>query len=92
MDNRKKISLSYKAVESDEGCRVDLIAASQFKQYSRSHIQRWIKEGNLLVNNQKIKTKQTLFVNDVISVNFLETPVLGDEPEEIPLDLSLIHI
>ena len=87
MDNRKKISLSYKAVESDEGCRVDRIAASQFKQYSRSHIQRWIKEGNLLVNNQKIKTKQTLFVNDVISVNFLEAPVLGDEPEEIPLDI-----
>ena len=87
MDNRKKISLSYKAVESDEGCRVDRIAASQFKQYSRSHIQRWIKEGDLLVNNQKIKAKQTLFVNDVISVNFLETPVLGDEPEEIPLDI-----
>ena len=87
MDNRKKISLSYKAVESDEGCRVDLIAASQFKQYSRSHIQRWIKEGDLLVNNQKIKAKQTLFVDDVISVNFLEAPVLGDEPEEIPLDI-----
>ena len=87
MDNRKKISLSYKAVESDEGRRVDLIAASQFKQYSRSHIQRWIKEGDLLVNNQKIKAKQTLFVDDVISVNFLEAPVLGDEPEEIPLDI-----
>ena len=87
MNNRKKISLSYKAVESDEGRRVDLIAASQFKLYSRSHIQRWIKEGDLLVNNQKIKAKQTLFVDDVISVNFLETPVLGDEPEEIPLDI-----
>ena len=28
-----------------------------------------------------------MFVNDVISVNFLEAPVLVDEPEEIPLDI-----
>lgn len=87
MDNRKKISLKYKAVESDQGFRVDQIAAKQFQEYSRAHIQRWIKEGNLLVNNQKIKAKQALITDDFISVDFWEEPLLADKPEEITLDL-----
>ena len=66
---------------------MDLVAAKQFSDYSRGHIQKWIKNGDLLVNNQEVKTKHSLQLNDVISVDFWEEPQLGDHPEAIPLDI-----
>ena len=66
---------------------MDLVAAKQFSDYSRGHIQKWIKNGDLLVNNQEVKTKHSLQLNDVISVDFWEEPQLGDQPEAIPLDI-----
>ena len=87
MEKKKKISLNYSVLDSDEGLRVDLVAAKQFSDYSRGHIQKWIKNGDLLVNNQEVKTKHSLQLNDVISVDFWEEPQLGDQPEAIPLDI-----
>ena len=87
MENKKKISLDHTVLISDEGYRVDQIAAKQFPDYSRAHIQKWIKDGDLLVNGKKTKAKQTLQINDEISVNFWEEPQLIDLPEDIPLDI-----
>ena len=53
MEKKKKISLNYTVLESDEGYRVDQVVARQFTEYSRGHIQKWIKEGDLLVNGRK---------------------------------------
>ena len=83
MDTKKRISLIYTVLDSDEGDRVDQIAARQFPEYSRGHIQRWIKEGNLLVNNHEIKSKQSLQIHDVISIDFWEEPKLKDLPEDL---------
>ena len=87
LEKKKKISLNYSVLDSDEGLRVDLVAAKQFSDYSRGHIQKWIKNGDLLVNNLEVKTKHSLQLNDVISVDFWEEPQLGDQPEAIPLDI-----
>ena len=87
LEKKKKISLNYSVLDSDEGLRVDLVAAKQFPDYSRGHIQKWIKNGDLLVNNQEVKTKHSLQLNDVISVDFWEETQLGDQPEAIPLDI-----
>ena len=40
-----------------------------------------------MVNNQTVKAKQHLEAEDVISVNFWETPALDDQPENIYLDV-----
>ena len=66
---------------------MDQIAARQFPEYSRGHIQRWIREGNLLVNNHEIKSKQSLHAKDIISIDFWEEPQLMDLPEDIPLEV-----
>ena len=87
METKKKISLIYTVLDSDEGDRVDQIAARQFPEYSRGHIQRWIREGNLLVNNHEIKSKQSLHAKDIISIDFWEEPQLMDLPEDIPLEV-----
>ena len=87
MKNKKKVSLIYTALDSDLGNRVDQISSKQFTEYSRAHIQKWIKEGNLLVNDKKIKAKYIPQLGDVISVEFWEEPQLIDLPEDIPLEI-----
>ena len=85
MNGKKKITLRYTVLDSDQGNRADQIAAKQFSDYSRGHIQKWIKDGDLEVNGQQIKPKQILLANDVITVNFWEEPQIIDLPEDIPL-------
>ena len=87
MENKKKISINYTVLDSDEGLRVDQIVAKQFPEFSRAHIQKWIKEGVLLVNNKQVKARQTLNPSDIIDVDFWEDAQLIDLPEDIPLDI-----
>ena len=87
MENKKKISLNYIALPADQGQRVDQIAAKQFPNYSRAHIQRWIKDGDLLVNSKEVKSKYIIQTDDAVSVNFLEESQLIDLPEDIALDV-----
>ncbi len=87
MENKKKISLNYIALPADQGQRVDLITAKQFPNYSRAHIQRWIKDGDLLVNSKEVKSKYIMQTDDAVSVNFLEESQLIDLPEDIALDV-----
>ena len=87
MENKKKISLNYIALPDDQGQRVDQITAKQFPNYSRAHIQRWIKDGDLLVNSKVVKSKYIMQTDDAVSVNFLEESQLIDLPEDIALDV-----
>ena len=87
MENKKKISLNYIALPADQGQRVDQITAKQFPDYSRAHIQRWIKDGDLLVNGKEVKSKYIMQTDDAVSVNFLEESQLIDLPEDIALDV-----
>ncbi len=87
MENKKKISLNYIALPADQGQRVDQITAKQFPNYSRAHIQRWIKNGDLLVNSKEVKSKYIVQTDDAVSVNFFEESQLIDLPEDIAIDV-----
>ena len=87
MENKKKISLNYTVLNSDEGSRVDKIAAEHFSEFSRAHIQTWIKEGNLLLNGKRVKAKYPVQESDMISVSFWEEPHIDDQPEDISLEI-----
>ena len=87
MENKKKISLNYIALPADQGQRVDQLTAKQFPDYSRAHIQRWIKDGDLLVNSKEVKSKYIMQTDDTVSVNFLEESQLIDLPEDISIDV-----
>ena len=80
MENKKKIFINYTAIDSDKGLRVDQIVAREFPEYSRAHIQKWIKDGVLLVNGKKVKAKQTLSLTDNVIVDFWEDAQLVDLP------------
>ena len=83
----KKITLSYETNALDSGERLDSVTAREFTQFSRAHIQKWIKEGQLLLDGKSVKPKQLLKTNQLISIDALEEPVLEDKPENIPIDI-----
>ena len=83
----RKISLCKEVVSEDLGQRVDVLTTKYFPQFSRAHIQRWIKEGNLLLNDKKIKPRHIVTTGDLITVEASEEIILKDLPEEIDLDI-----
>jgi 23S rRNA pseudouridine1911/1915/1917 synthase len=87
MENKKKISINHTVLDSDEGNRVDQLVARKFPEYSRAHIQKWIKEGDLLVNGKKVKARQKVNSKDIIIVDFWEDTKSADLPEEIPIEI-----
>ena len=84
---KKNITFSYKTSALDSGERLDSVIARVFSQFSRAHIQKWIKDGQLSLDGKIVKPKQLLKVNQLISIDALEDPVLEDEPEDIPIDI-----
>ena len=84
---KKNITLSYKTMEKDAAERLDFVTAREFTEFSRVHIQRWIKDGKLLLDGEIVKPKQLLKVNQLISVETSEEPTLDDGPEDIPIEI-----
>lgn len=67
--------------------RIDKVLAHQFNQFSRSHLQKWIEDGNVRVNGQPVKPKYKLAVGDQVAIE-PEAPQKVDlTPEKVPLDI-----
>ena len=84
---KKNISLSYRTIAEDVGERLDSVIAREFAQFSRVHIQKWIKDGKLLLDGEIVKPKQPLKINQLIFVETSEEPTLEDGPEDILIEI-----
>ncbi len=83
----QKVSLEAQVNESQAGSRLDQVAAELFPDYSRARLQKWIKQGKLLVNGVKSQSKQKLLGDEQLSINAeLETQEKW-QAEELPLDI-----
>lgn len=60
--------------KNDSNQRIDKFLVGEFFSYTRGEIIRQIKNGNILVNEKKIKPSYFLKEEDRISVNFEEIP------------------
>ena len=65
----KKINKRIKVLSSQSGLRVDMVVAKVFPEYSRSHIQKWIKEGALTIDGNLAKPKKILKKGELIEIN-----------------------
>ena len=83
----KKINKKIKVLSSQSGLRVDMVVAKTFPEYSRSHIQKWIKEGDLTVDGNLAKPKKILKKGELIEINAEESAILKDEPEDIKINV-----
>lgn len=67
--------------------RIDKMLSTYNKEWSRTQVQQWIKEGSILINNQKIKSNYKCQLHDEIIVSIPEPEALDVEPEEMDLDI-----
>ncbi|RIK39266.1 MAG: RNA pseudouridine synthase [Chloroflexi bacterium] len=76
-------------VEKDgQGQRLDRWLAAQFPEYSRSALQRWIKDGAVAVDGIPARAGQRLMAGEAIAITLPDAPVAADlRAEAIPLDI-----
>ena len=67
--------------------RIDKVLGHHFSQFSRSHLQKWIEDGNVKVNGQVVKPKYKLAVGDQVAITPEAPQKIDLEPENIPLDI-----
>ncbi|ART76276.1 pseudouridine synthase [Sutcliffiella horikoshii] len=73
--------------ESQKNDRIDKVLSTQNEEWSRSQVQQWIKEGQILVNGEKTKPNYKFSVGDNITVTIPEPEALDVVPEEMDLDI-----
>lgn len=76
----------YFIAESHSG-RIDKYLSDKLPDMSRSHIQKLIKDGNVLVNQKVVKANYKLNEGDTIDIQIPELEIPDILPENIPLDI-----
>jgi 23S rRNA pseudouridine1911/1915/1917 synthase len=74
-------------LDQQKGDRIDKVISTLNEEWSRTQVQQWIKDGNVLVNGQKIKTNYKCNINDEIEISIPDPELLDVIPEEMDLDI-----
>ena len=77
--------VSYEAVNSGE--RLEVFLTEQNQDFSRSHVQKLIADGKVMVNGQQRKANFKLTAGDEITLEIPEAVEAEILPEDIPLDI-----
>ncbi|MEK3855192.1 RluA family pseudouridine synthase [Cytobacillus sp. FSL H8-0458] len=73
--------------DEQAGERIDKVLSTLNADWSRTQVQQWIKDGNVLVNGQNPKTNYKCSANDKIEISIPEPEELDVVPEEMDLDI-----
>ncbi len=73
--------------KEEEKYRIDKYLAEKVESFTRSHIQKLIEDGHVLVNQQAVKANYKLREDDEITVCLPEPKLLSTKAEAIPLDI-----
>jgi 23S rRNA pseudouridine1911/1915/1917 synthase len=71
----------------DAGKRLDQYLHEQFRKYSRSRLQEWIKKGRVRVDGKEAKPSYLLRGGELLDVEPLELRALKAIPEDIALEI-----
>lgn len=74
-------------LEQEKSARIDKVISSLNPDWSRTQVQQWIKDGQVLVNGQAVKTNYKCNINDQIEIMIPEPEVLDVIAEEMNLDI-----
>lgn len=77
--------VSYEAVNTGE--RLDVFLTGQNQDFSRSHVQKLITDGKVMVNGQQRKANFKLTAGDEVTLEIPEAVEVEILPEDIPLDI-----
>jgi 23S rRNA pseudouridine1911/1915/1917 synthase len=79
--------MEHTILEDQKGDRIDKVISVLDEEWSRTQVQQWIKDRNVLVNGQPVKTNYKCSLNDVIEISIPEPEELDVIPEEMNLDI-----
>lgn len=82
MENKKVFT-----VEDLEGERLDVYISDKFPDFSRSAIQKFIKNDNVNVNGKSEKPRYIVKLGDIVEIDIPESPEIEILPENIPLNI-----
>ncbi len=71
----------------EKGQRLDVFVVECFPELSRSHVQKLIEQGNVLVDGTVRKANYKLRGAEAVQVTVPQAEPISVEPEEIPLDI-----
>lgn len=77
----------YHVTEQDQGMRIDQFLCKRQPDVSRSAIQKWIKDGNVLVQGKACKANYRIHKGDTIALFVPEPVEVSIQPQDIPLDI-----
>ncbi|WP_373898357.1 RluA family pseudouridine synthase [Haloimpatiens sp. FM7315] len=77
----------FKVCSECQDMRLDVFLSLEFKDKSRSYIQKIIKDGNAKVNAKVKKSNYKLKTNEEVTVKIPEAIELNIIPQNIPLDI-----
>lgn len=73
--------------DSLDGMRLDKALASLFSDFSRSRLQRWIRDGLVEVDDEILRAKDKVFSGQKVSVQVIEQAEVVWQAQDIPLDI-----
>ena len=71
----------------EKGQRLDVFVVERFPELSRSHVQKLIEQGNVLVDGSVRKANYKLRGAEAVQVTVPQAEPISVEPEDIPLDI-----
>lgn len=80
-------TLFFSVEPTEAGCRLDAFLSLHMPQLSRSILQRWAEQGQVLVNGAAASKNKKLRSQDQITVMVPELEPALAQPENIPLDI-----
>jgi 23S rRNA pseudouridine1911/1915/1917 synthase len=72
---------------ADNGKRLERFLHERLSEHSRSHLQTWIKSGQVLVDGVPGRSSSTLRAGSTVSATPVDAPPLNATPEAIPLTI-----
>ncbi|MFD1777824.1 RluA family pseudouridine synthase [Fredinandcohnia salidurans] len=73
--------------DQQQNDRIDKVVSAFNSDWSRTQVQSWIKDGNIKVNGNNVKTNYKVNIGDHIHIDIPEPQALDVVPEEMNLDV-----
>lgn len=85
--DRTESVLTFEVLSEQAGMRLDKFLSEQARGFTRSYLQKLIKDHMVLLNEKSCKASEKLSSGDVIRLSIPEAAELEVLPEDIPLDI-----
>lgn len=80
-------SYVFQVEETEKGERLDVLLTKHLGSFSRSHVQKLIADGQVMVNGKQVKANYKVEQNESIGVSVPEVRPVELVPEDIPLNI-----